>query len=434
MYKKLIVPIMFLMLVSLLISCATGAGKEADGVKNTSASFNTDSHYENSDSTTILPKITPPGINNISTQEDDPIMEKVNGMTLDEKVGQLVIVGFDGKTADKDVKNLIEKYHAGGVILFKKNIKSVSETVALINSIKEINAVNKLPIFVSVDEEGGRISRMPDELKKIPSSQDIGKKNDEAFSYGIGGAIGNMVGQMGFNMDFAPVLDINSNPRNKVIGDRALGIDPDTVKRLGISTMKGLQSQNIIPVVKHFPGHGDTLLDSHVSLPVINYDMERLQSFEFIPFIHAIQNDADAVMVAHILMKKIDAGYPASMSQKIVTNILRENMGFKGVVMTDDLTMGAIEKNYEIENAAVKSVNAGCDTLLVCHGYDKQVRVIDALKAAAVKGTISKRRLNESVYRIIKLKEKYGLTDDIKDNVDIRAINDEIERALSTFF
>jgi beta-N-acetylhexosaminidase len=162
--------------------------------------------------------------------------------------------------------------------------------------------------------------------------------------------------------------------------------------------------------------------------------MERLQSFEFIPFIHAIQNDADAVMVAHILMKKIDAGYPASMSQKIVTNILRENMGFKGVVMTDDLTMGAIEKNYEIENAAVKSVNAGCDTLLVCHGYDKQVRVIDALKAAAVKGTISKRRLNESVYRIIKLKEKYGLTDDIKDNVDIRAINDEIERALSTFF
>lgn len=378
--------------------------------------------------------ITPPQFVNTGTKEKDTAIEKISSMTLDEKVGQLVIAGFSGHTANMDLENLIKKYHVGGFILFKKNIKNVSQTLNLINSIKETNSANKIPVFISVDEEGGRISRMPDEFTNIPSSQDVGAKNNEVLSYDIGRALGNMIGQLGFNMDFAPVLDIYSNPGNKVIGDRALGSHPDTVKRLGVSTMKGLQSQNVIPVVKHFPGHGDTLEDSHVGLPVVNYDLERLQNFEFIPFDYAIQSNADAVMIAHILMEKIDSIYPASMSDKIVTNILRQSMGFKGVILTDDLTMGAIQNNYVIENAAIKSINAGCDILLVCHGYNKQVSVIEAIKEAVQKGIISKERLNESVYRIIKLKVKYGLTDDKRDKVDTETINSETNRILSDFF
>ncbi|HEY9060397.1 MAG TPA: beta-N-acetylhexosaminidase [Pseudobacteroides sp.] len=415
MHKKIIIPIVVLLLISLLMSCTAVKREEGVTEKNSAP-------------------ITPPKIDNTGTPVKDPIMEEVNRMTSDEKVGQLIIAGFEGQMANEDVKDLIERYHVGGFILFKKNIKSALQTVNLINSIKETNSVNKIPLFISLDEEGGRISRMPAEFKKIPSSQDIGAKDNEVLSYDVGRALGNMVGQLGFNLDFAPVLDINSNPNNKVIGDRALGSDPDTVKRLGVSTMRGLQSQNVIPVVKHFPGHGDTLEDSHVGLPVINYDLERLQSFEFVPFIHAIQNNADAVMIAHILIKKMDAIYPASMSEKIVTNILRQNMGFNGVVMTDDLTMGAILKNYNIGNAAVKSINAGCDILLVCHGYNKEVSVIETIKEAVQKGIISKERLNESVYRIIKLKVKYGLIDGKKDNVDIGAINSQINKALSTFF
>ncbi|HOV27675.1 MAG TPA: beta-N-acetylhexosaminidase [Pseudobacteroides sp.] len=375
-----------------------------------------------------LPEITPAATDNASIPENDDIIEKLNEMTLDEKIGQLVIVGFEGETIDSNTKELIEKYHVGGVILFKKNIKSVSQTAVLINSIKEVNYVNKLPIFVSVDEEGGRVSRMPEEFKKIPSSRDIGEKDDENYSYQIGSAIGNMIGHLGFNMNFAPVLDINSNPHNKVIDDRALGSEPDIVKRLGISTMKGLQSKNIIPVIKHFPGHGDTAEDSHIGLPVINYDLDRLRNFEFIPFLEAIRHNADAVMIAHILMSKIDGDYPASMSHKVVSGILRDEMEFKGVVITDDLTMGAIEKNYDIGDAAVKSFNAGCDILLVCHGYEKELSVIRALKEAAENGEIPLERIDESVYRIIQLKNKYGLTDTKIDDVNITGINEEIDK------
>ncbi len=429
MHGKLVTPLIILMLV-LFTSCANKTMPESTQPKAAQPEATPIATQPYTTHIATLPETTPIGTNKAGTPRNDDIMEKLNDMTLEEKIGQLVMVGVEGKTLDSDIKELVVKHYVGGVILFKKNIKSATQAAAFINSIKEVNSVNKLPIFISVDEEGGRITRMPDEFRKIPSARDIGKKNDENLSYGIGSAIGNMIGQMGFNMDFAPVLDINSNPLNKVIDDRASGSEPDIVKRLGVSTMKGIRSRNIIPVVKHFPGHGDTTVDSHMGLPVVDYDLERLQNFELIPFAEAIQNDADAVMIAHILMKKIDEDYPASMSYKVVNDILRDNMGFKGVVVTDDLTMGAIEKNFNIDDAAVKSFNAGCDILLVCHGYDKELRVIEALKRAVENGTISKKRIDESVYRIIELKAKYGLTDTRSNNIDIKGINQEIERVL----
>jgi beta-N-acetylhexosaminidase len=233
-------------------------------------------------------------------------------------------------------------------------------------------------------------------------------------------------------MNFAPILDINSNPKNPVIGDRAFGIEPEVVTSLGIATMKGIQSQNIASVVKHFPGHGDTSVDSHVGLPIVYNDLDRLKSFELVPFSEAVKDGADAVMIAHILLPKIDAENPASLSRTFITDILRGDLGFDGVVITDDMTMGAIAKKYNIGDAAVKSFNAGSDIILVCHDYYRQTAVIDALIKAAKTGNIKEETIDSSVYRILKLKQKYGIADSKINSIDVnqvsRLVNDVNER------
>ncbi|MDU1856122.1 MAG: glycoside hydrolase family 3 N-terminal domain-containing protein, partial [Clostridium baratii] len=229
----------------------------------------------------------------------DEILETISNMSLDEKIGQLVISGFYGTTLDENILKLIKEDKISGVILFNRNVKDSSTLLSLNNSLKESNKNNKLPLFISVDEEGGLVTRMPKDIKRLPTNKYIGSLNNKDLSYNVGEILGEQLSYFGFNMNFAPVLDINSNPNNPVIGDRSFGNNKDTVAILGTSTMKGIQSKNIISVVKHFPGHGDTSVDSHVNLPVVNYDINRLKSFEFVPFKTAIQNGADAIMVGH---------------------------------------------------------------------------------------------------------------------------------------
>lgn len=361
----------------------------------------------------------------------DPVKAMLEAMTLEEKVGQLVVVGVDAYNNDEHSKLLMEKYHVGGFILFKKNIQDSNQLMKLINSLKQTNAaVSRVPLFMSVDEEGGRVSRLPAELKKFPSNRIIGKKNDINLSYGIGGILGEELRAFGFNMDFAPVLDINSNPKNPVIGDRAFGTTPEVVSRLGIQTMKGIQSQKVISVVKHFPGHGDTSVDSHVGLPRVNHGLDRLESFELVPFKEAIENGADTVMVAHILLPKLDEKNPASFSKAVISDLLRNTLGYNGVVITDDFTMGAITENYDMGLAAVKSIQAGGDIVLVCHGFEKQETVLKALLQAARTGQISTERLDESVYRVLQLKQKYELADTPAGPVDVQSINKKIAELL----
>lgn len=357
----------------------------------------------------------------------DSIKRQITEMSIEEKVGQLVIVGVDGYENNDNSKQLIEKYHVGGFILFKKNIQDYHQTLALLNSLKEANSINRNPLFLSVDEEGGRVSRMPDEFLKFPTNKEIGELSNSDLSYKVGSIIGEELKSFGFNMDFAPVLDINSNPKNPIIGDRSFGTDASIVTKLGIQTMKGLQDQNIISVVKHFPGHGDTAVDSHKGLPRVNNDLARLRNFELIPFSAAIENKVDVIMVAHILLPNIDAQYPASFSKTIISDILRTDMNFDGVVITDDFTMGAIVKNYDIGEAAVKSIKAGSDIVLVCHDFDKEEAVLKALLKAVQTGTISLDRLDQSVNRILKLKQKYMLSDNSVNWVEPQIINEKIK-------
>ncbi|WP_338608700.1 beta-N-acetylhexosaminidase [Clostridium baratii] len=356
----------------------------------------------------------------------DEILETISNMSLDEKIGQLVISGFYGTTLDENILKLIKENKISGVILFNRNVKDSNTLLSLNNSLKESNKNNKLPLFISVDEEGGSVTRMPKDIKRLPTNKYIGSLNNKDLSYNVGEILGEQLSYFGFNMNFAPVLDINSNPNNPVIGDRSFGNNKDTVAILGTSTMKGIQSKNIISVVKHFPGHGDTSVDSHVNLPVVNYDINRLKSFEFVPFKTAIQNGADAIMVGHILLPKIDSKYPSSMSYEIVTNILRKDLGFNGLVVSDDMTMGAITKNYSIEESSIKAINAGVDLLLVCQKYENTENVLKALKEAALNGTISKERLDNALYNIISIKKKYLLNKEYDNDITIDGINQKI--------
>jgi len=372
-------------------------------------------------------KVHKPSIKNI-----DLVQLKVNNMSLDEKIGQLVIVGLDGYTMNNNIDNLIQKNKVGGVILFSKNVETSNQLVNLTNLLKTKNSQNKTPLFISVDEEGGRVSRMPNEIENIPSNGFIGKKNDGNLSYNIGKIIGEELKNFGFNMDFAPVLDINSNINNPVIGDRAFGSTVSIVNKLGIKTMEGIRDNNIISVVKHFPGHGDTSVDSHIGLPLVNKNLTELNNFELLPFKEAIKNNVDTIMVSHILLNKVDPASPSSMSKIVITDMLRGTLKFTGVVITDDMTMGAIIKYNDIGDAAVKSFNAGSDIILVCHEYENEIKVINSLRNAVKNKSIPENRLNESVYRILKLKEKYNLNNNLISPININMINDKIKVLLKS--
>lgn len=360
----------------------------------------------------------------------DDIRLQIDEMSLEEKIGQLVLVGMEGYEVNNNIMELIKSYHVGGVILYGKNVKDSNQLLYLINSLKESNSANKVPLFISVDEEGGVVSRNPNDVKKLPTVRSIGRTKDRNLAFAAGKLLGQTVKAFGYNMNFAPVLDIDSNPLNPIIGNRSFGNTEDIVSTMGIEMLNGMKEEGVIPVIKHFPGHGDTTVDSHIGLPVVTHDWERIKTFEIMPFKKAIDNGADVVMVAHILLSQIDPEYPASMSNIVMNHILRDDLKFGGVVITDDMTMGAIEKNYNIGDAAVKSIKAGADILLVGHGYEKAKDVLDAIKGASDQGSISIDRIDESVYRILKLKKKYNLKDLVIKDLNIKEINDKVDRLL----
>lgn len=371
------------------------------------------------------------GDGNSSGQEEDQARGILKQMSTAEKLGQLVLVGVEGTTPDDTARQFIEDYHVGGFIFYKNNIKSADQALAFFNQLKKINAESKVPLFLSVDEEGGRVTRMPEEFKALPTAEIIGASGSKELAADLGSVIGRELSGFGLNMDFAPVLDVNSNPNNPVIGSRAFGNDVEVVSQMGIAMLQGIKQEGVIPVVKHFPGHGDTSVDSHLGLPVVEHDLERLRQLELVPFVRAIEEGADVVMIAHLLMPELDAEHPASFSRAVITDLLREELKFQGVVITDDMTMGAVVKHYDIGEAAVKFIQAGGNIVLVGHEKDRQLAVIDALNQAVKNEQITLDMLDERVYSILKLKEKYGLRDEVVDGPDIKAINEEIMNILN---
>jgi len=363
----------------------------------------------------------------VPSSESDPIALQVSSMSLEEKIGQMLLVGIDGTVLDDQAKRMIAEDKVGGIILYKNNIQDLKGMVSLVNSMKESNNGNPAPLFMSIDQEGGKVSRMPKEYASFPSNGTVGTRNDADAAEMMGKLLAREVISAGFNMNFAPVLDINSNPDNPVIGDRSFGNSAELVSTLGIAEMKGIESEDVIPVVKHFPGHGDTSVDSHLELPIVNKTAEELAKLEWLPFQAAIKEGTDAVMVAHILFPKLDPDKPASLSSKIIGELLRGEMKYQGIVITDDLTMGAIMKNYDLATAAVDTINAGSDILLIAHGYDNEKRAIESLLDHVKKGKIQETRIDESVYRILALKAKYNLSDEPVPVPDLTELNKDIK-------
>lgn len=359
-------------------------------------------------------------------EEKDPVQEQLDQLSLDEKIGQMILAGVQGTALDAQAKQMITDQKVGGIIFYANNVSTVPGTAKFVQSIKDANRSNPVPIFMSVDQEGGKVSRMPETVETIPSNGKVGKTKDADLAETMGKLLARQIQLIGFNVDFAPVLDVNSNPNNPVIGDRSFGSSASLVSRMGIAEMKGLRSEGIIPVVKHFPGHGDTSVDSHLDLPVVNKTEKQLAQLEWIPFEAAVKEQVEAVMVAHILFPKLDPDHPASLSDVIIGQHLRGKFKYDGVVITDDLSMGAIAKNYKLNDAAVATVQAGSDILLVAHSYDSAKTIFDTLKSAVKSGQISESRINESVYRILALKQKYNLSDEQQPSGDLKQLNADI--------
>lgn len=366
----------------------------------------------------------------MSEERKDNIKKVISNMTLEEKIGQLLIIGIEDTEVDDHVMKMIEEYKVGGFILFKHNISNADQATELLNSLKSLNKKNPIPLFLSIDEEGGRVSRLPNTFPKLPPAKKIGKVNDESISLQYGKIIGKRIKSLGFNINFAPVLDIDSNPNNPVIGDRAFGSDKNTVIDHSLKVMEGINQEGIISVVKHFPGHGDTNLDSHVDLPVIEKDLTQLEELELTPFIEAIREGVDGIMVAHILFPKLDEEFPSTLSEKIISQLLRKRLGYEGLIFSDDMTMGAIMKNYSIEDAASRFLKAGGDILLICHGYENHIKVFEQIKEEVKKGNLSEGEIDEKLYRIIGIKNRYKLEDKILEGIDLELLNSETQQFL----
>ena len=332
--------------------------------------------------------------------------QQVYSLPLEEKVGQMLMIGMNGTSISNDLKEAIDQ-HIGHVILFKKNITSIAQLRELISNIDALTT--DYPVWIGIDEEGGTVSRLPDELVKLPSANILSSKYSEQQVKKIAELLGQALARNGIDIDFAPVMDVNSNAANPVIGKRAFSNDVDIVSRYANEFAAGLQQAGVIPVAKHFPGHGDTDVDSHVGLPVIHKSLVQLQQLELRPFQQAIEQGIDSIMIGHLLVPALDNKYPASLSSKIVTDLLRKQMKYDGILITDDLTMGALDRT--LPQAIVEAIQAGNDIALANGTLADVLKGKQLVMQAVDEGSIPIEQINASAYRILSKKKEQTLQD-----------------------
>ena len=347
---------------------------------------------------------------NRESDKENRIEEQLKEMSLEEKIGQMLIVSYEGTSVTEELFSLLNQVKPGGFILFSNNFSDYEQTQKLIADIK---STSEIPMFISIDQEGGRVQRIKNlsdqEVTIIPPMYEIGLTRDEDFAYQVGKVIGEELRVFDINMDFAPVLDIYSNPNNTVIGDRSFGTTSDIVSTMAISLASGLQDTGVISVYKHFPGHGDTLEDSHDTLPIVTKTKEELMNFELIPFIQAIENGAEAIMVGHIAVPSITKdNTPATLSKVLIQDLLKDELGFQGLVITDGLNMKSLTNLYSQEEIYINAILAGVDILLM---PEFSLNTIEIIKNAVLNGEISEERIDDAVTKILTLKYK-RLSDD----------------------
>ena len=342
----------------------------------------------------------------ISALTDPEIDTMIAEMTIEEKVGQLIMVGFEGTQANEAIETHIRERFVGGVVLFSRNIQSPQQTAELTNELQRLaeTTARQIPLFIGIDQEGGWVIRLKDGATVLPGNMALGATNSTELAERAGEITAVELAAVGVNLNFAPVMDVNNNLDNPVIGRRSFGESPELVSRLGVPYIRGLQRNGVLATAKHFPGHGDTTVDSHFELPTVSHDLERIHALELQPFRAAIDADVAAIMTAHIIYPAFDANRPATLSPTILTDLLRKELGFDGLLITDDMEMKAIDDRYQSGEAAVMAVEAGADIVMVLWTPTKQIEVFDALLSAVKSGRISQVRLDQSVERILKSK------------------------------
>jgi beta-N-acetylhexosaminidase len=292
-------------------------------------------------------------------------MMNMNDLTPAQKAGQRLIVGFDGLDLNADLKYLIDTLKIGGIILFKRNISTPAQVETLCRGVQKYAEIsNQPPLFIAIDQEGGKVARLSPPFTQFPGNPHM---KDEADAKNFAHITAMELNQIGINMNFAPVLDVAPKGMDSIMEERAFGDDPAWVSRLGSMVIRTLQAANIMAVVKHFPGIGRTTLDSHMERPIFHADLQDMQAFDLIPFEAAFKDKAAGIMLSHILYDRIDPVWPASLSIKIAKDLLRSRMGYNGIVMTDDLDMGAIKKYYDFKAVIRQILSADIDMAMICH-------------------------------------------------------------------
>lgn len=328
-------------------------------------------------------------------------------MKLDQirrRVGQMFMVGFEGKSVTDDLKKLIQDYYVGGIILFERNIESPTQIAELTNEIQSLNT--KTPLFIAVDQEGGSVRRLKEPFTDFGAPCQFAKVDSPKLTFEAAFAMAQELRAVGINFNFAPVVDVHTNPQNPVIGDRAFSSDPEIVAKIASGFIRGLQRGGVVACAKHFPGHGDTQTDSHLELPIVNHSLERLQQTEWLPFERVIKGGVETVMTAHILNPNLDPELPATLSKKTL-DYLRGPLRFSRVIVTDDLEMKGISDHYPIEDAALKALEAGVDIILICKTLEKQILAIEKVLRGVLELKIPVTRIEESSERITKVRNRY---------------------------
>jgi beta-N-acetylhexosaminidase len=351
-------------------------------------------------------------------------MFKSDTFTLEQKIGQIMIIGFDATTMDSDLRQMITEYHIGGVILFARNIESPRQVAELTNDLQKTTLESGNPgLFVAIDQEGGRVARLIEDkgFTEFPSAMVIGATRYPENAYRMAAAMAAEMRAVGINVDFAPDLDVNNNPANPVIGTRSFSPDPNKVAAFGTAFGRGLQANGILAFGKHFPGHGDTGTDSHIDLPLIPHDRARLNQIELVPFEAAIAEKFAGIMSAHVTFPAIDPtpGLGATLSRPVLTGLLREELGYAGLIATDSLEMGALAaKGFPPQVGASLALSAGADLLLFNRDHGMHRAAFANLVQAVQQERISEEQLNASVGRILQMKQRFGLLNPVPVEVE----------------
>ena len=327
---------------------------------------------------------------------------------MKNKIGQHLIIGLKGTTLTPEESKFIVENNIGGVILFDRNAESPEQLRQLCLDVQNLRhkLPDKQPLFISIDMEGGRVARLKAPFTRWPAAAKVGALDSTSVAFKFSNMMAEEMRAVGINLDFSPCVDVLSNEANTVIGDRSLGKDPNIVAKLASALVRGYIKGGVLPCAKHFPGHGGTIIDSHDDLPVEEADLKQLMDLDLVPFKKTFRARLDFVMTAHIKFPKIDPDYPVTLSKIFLQDILRKDLRYRNLVISDDLGMGALVKHFDIKEIPVRALDAGCDILLFCNDFDQPGISLEAIHKALDEKKLDTARLNESYEKIIAVKKE----------------------------